>query len=431
MIAAGGRVLVVGAGPAGTAAVSELRRAGFAGEVVVLCDDPDAPYDRPACSKGLLTGTHRPQDVTLPVEGNEVVWRLGRRAVQLDLPARTVLTDTGEQYSYDGLVQATGTYCPAPPGWPVGTAGIHQVHSLADAWALRADLRHARRVAVVGAGLTGCEVASAVCGLARDCVLIDPAAAVMARALGRPVADRVTRHIQREGVEVRLGQQVLRLHRWRDAWALDLSGGDAVVADVVVTTVGERPDTGWLAGSGLPLAGGVRCDEFLRVVGAREVVAAGAVARWPNPCHGTGPDRAGHWIAALEQGRAAARTLLAGDRPVAPVAVVPRFSSDQFGLRIQVCGYLPDDPVAVGVTELRPRRRDPVRAGLVVTYWAGGRLTGVVAVNAPHAFGRPARAVLAEAEAAVEAAGIAAAAAGIAAAAGAADPADARDGGYH
>ena len=114
--------------------------------------------------------------------------------------------------------------------------------------------------------------------------------------------------------------------------------------------------------------------------------AAGALARWPDPRHGTAqPRRVGQWIMAVEQGRAAARTLLTGDGPAPPVSLLPRFWSDQNGLRIQACGRL-SDQADVHLTELRPRRRDAARAGVVAGYVQDGRLAGVVAVNAPRAF---------------------------------------------
>jgi NADPH-dependent 2,4-dienoyl-CoA reductase/sulfur reductase-like enzyme len=169
------RVVVVGAGRAGVAAVEELRRLGYGGELVVLHDEAAPPYDRPACAKGLLTGHKRPVDALLRVHGADAVhWCFGRRAVALDAGERVVHTDTGERFGYDGLVLATGAAPVPPPGWPVHEPGLHVLYRLADAWRLRHELRDARRVAIVGAGLTGCEVAHAVRSLARQCVLIDP-----------------------------------------------------------------------------------------------------------------------------------------------------------------------------------------------------------------------------------------------------------------
>src|SRR5439155_5636584 len=226
-------------------------------------------------------------------------------------------TDTGEQFAYDGLVIATGSHGVAPRGWPVGEPGLHVLHALEDAWALRHDLRYADRVAIVGGGLTGCETASAVRSMARSCVLIDSNHQVMTRAVGELVGRLVTDELRRNRVNLRLGRRVRDIDRRRRGWRLVLDDGSEVDADVVVATTGERPDTGWLdATPGLDTKDGVLCDETLRVAGAEAVVAAGAVARWPNLRYDNRPRRCGQWIAAMEQGRAAARALLAGDRPV-------------------------------------------------------------------------------------------------------------------
>jgi len=148
------RIVVVGAGPAGLAAADELRRLGFTGDLTVLGDE--RPYDRPACSKGLLSGHQKPSDVALRMPEAPMELRLGRRAVLLDTDNQVVITDDDEVYRYDGLVIATGAAPVVPRGWPVGEPGLHTLHTLSDAWAVRSELYHAERVAIVGGGLTGC-----------------------------------------------------------------------------------------------------------------------------------------------------------------------------------------------------------------------------------------------------------------------------------
>jgi len=394
------RIVIVGAGRAGVAAAEELRRLGFTGEVALLCDERDGPYDRPSCSKGLLTGHKRPQDVGLPVhDAGDLSWYLGRRAIDLDPVGREVFTDTGETFAYDGLVIATGAGADRFPPWArdataAGEPGVHALHSLADAWALRRALRDAHRVVVVGGGITGSEVACAVRSLARECVIVHSGRALMGRALGEVVGGFVTDAVAEEGVDLRLGRRLRALHRVRRGWLVELDDGDTVTGDLVVATTGAKPDTDWLADTGADLTQGVLCDEALRVEGLDGVVAAGSVARWPNLRYGTRPRRSEHWIGALEQGRGAARTLLAADGEAAPVTVTPRFWSDQHGLRIQVCGEVPDDG-EVTITELRRGRRDVARAGVVVGYHRDDRLVGLVAVNAAHAFTSIARGMLA------------------------------------
>src|SRR5690606_26468366 len=362
-----------------------------------MCDEPEAPYDRPSCSKGLLNGTKRPRDARMPVQEDLAIqWELGKRAVHLDPANRVVLTDTDEKYRYDGLVIATGARPLWPEGWPRGEPGLHQAHGLADAWRLRQALHRARRVAIVGGGLTGCEVACTVRALARQCVLIDSKQQVMTRALGEVAGRYITEEVERDGVELRLGRRVRRLDRGRKGWVLTLDDGSEVTADLVVSTIGERPDTQWLASTGFDISDGVLCDEHLRVVGGEDVVACGTVARWPNLRYRTEPRRVGQWIMALEQGRAAAATLLRSDHPARPAALVPRYWSEQFGLRIQVCGEVPDDGSAeMTVSRQRPGRRDTARGGVLINYYRDGEQIGVVGINAVRAFTTTARMMLA------------------------------------
>jgi NADPH-dependent 2,4-dienoyl-CoA reductase/sulfur reductase-like enzyme len=391
-----GRILIVGGGRAGVAAAEELLYQGFRGEVTILGAERDPPYDRPQCSKKILTGHARPRDVRLPVRaGMNVRWLLGRRAIGVDPISRVVYTDVGEELRYEGLVVATGAR-PAPPAtWPIGEPGLHVLHTLDDAWRLRKSLRDASRVAIIGAGLTGCEAAFAVRSLARDCLLIDSKPQVMTHALGELVGAIVTDEVRREGVSLRLGRRVRQLNRCQRGWLLLLDDGEEIWADLVVATTGEKPNTQWLADAGLDVSDGLLCDESLRVVGADGIVAAGTVARWPNLRYGPRPRRCGQWIAALEQGHAAAQTLLHGGGWAPPVTILPRFWSEQFGMRIQVCGDQPTT-AEVTVTEMRPRRRDIARAGMLVSYTVDSRLVGVVAVNAPQAFTTTTHALSAE-----------------------------------
>jgi len=387
------RILVVGAGAAGLAAAAQLRRLGFPGQVLVLGDEPNGPYDRPACSKGILTGHQTPRDVRLPVP-DDVRLELGR-AVELDPVDHTVTVESGHLYAYDGLVIATGGTASLPKGFPDDEPGMHLMHNLGDAVGVRRDMRDAERVAIVGGGLTGCEVACAVRSMAREAIIIDSRKVLMHRAIGEPIGGLVTWAHQDSGIETRLGRRVREAVRWRGEWRLALDDGEWVYADMVVVTTGERPGTAWLATSGLDVGDGVACDETLRVVGAEDIVAAGVVARWPNWRYGPQAIRVGQWIAAMEQGAAAATTLLAGPAVVPPMTLLPRFWSYQDDLRIQVCGQI-ESYTEVALTEMRPGRRDIARAGVLASYYDDGRLTGLVAVNAPRAFTATTRALLAD-----------------------------------
>ena len=384
------RVVVVGGGRAAVAAVEELDRLGFTGAVSVLAGESHPPYHRPACSKGLLTG-QRPAEVHLSTDAS-ARWLTGRVAAELDARRQIVYAQTGEMYEYDGLVVATGARPVIPDGWPVGEPGLHRLHSLDDALSLAADLRRAQRVAVVGAGLTGCEAACVVRSLARECVLIDSNPQVMTRAVGSVTGGLVADTMRREGVRMRLGRRVKHLSRGRRGWRLDLDDGSHVDADLVIATLGERPDTDWFTARHADTTDGLLCDESLRVQRrgpgrrgrgggplAQRLVRRQARPRRPvDRRHGAGPGRG--------------PTLLSGSRAAPAVGVLPRYWSDLFGLRIQVCGRI-DQAEEVAVTELRPGRRDIARGGVLAAHRRGGVTSGVVAVNAPRQFTTLARAM--------------------------------------
>jgi NADPH-dependent 2,4-dienoyl-CoA reductase/sulfur reductase-like enzyme len=381
------RIVVVGAGRAGLAAAETLRENGYGGEVLLLGDEATRPYDRTACSKGILSGRQRPVDVALkPRPGIGVTYALGRSAVDVDLVRHNVRTDDDRELGYDGLVVASGCGPSLPAEWPIGAPGFHVLYGLWESWSLRHDLRWAERVAIVGGGLSGCEAAYTIRNLAREVVLIDSNPGVMTRAIGGPASEYMTAEVRRDGIELHLGRRVQGVEPLRRGFLVTLSDGSEVMADIVVAALGERPNVDWMRSSEhWDISEGVLCDESLRVVGVPNVVAAGSVARWRNVRFGTPPARCGQWIAALETGQIAARTLLAGDEPAEPAAILPRYWSEQFGLRVQVCGQL-SEWAEISVTHLRPGARDPVRSGIIIGYSLTDQLVGLVAINAPYAF---------------------------------------------
>jgi 3-phenylpropionate/trans-cinnamate dioxygenase ferredoxin reductase subunit len=372
--------VVVGASLAGAWAARTLRREGFEGDLTVLGAEPHAPYDRPPLSKEYLAGAWTDDRLALRVAADlgpaDVAWRLGERAVSLSLEDRQVHLAGGDRVGFDGLVIATGARPRLLPGTE-GRAGVHVLRTLDDAVALRDALdRGPDRVAVVGAGFIGGEVAATARGRGLAVTLIEAAAAPLTRVLdpesGMAVADLHRGH----GVEVRLGVGVAEVRGHPRVEALVLDDGSVVAAPVVVVGIGVVPDTGWLEGSGLSVDDGVVCDETC--LAAPGVVAAGDVCRWPNPRFGGTHRRVEQWDNAVDQGAYAARRLLAwfDDRPVEPFAPVPWFWSDQYDRKIQLAG-LPGPHREVVHGSVADRR-------FVQLYADGDRLVGALCWNRPR-----------------------------------------------
>ena len=371
------RIVVVGASLAGLRAAEELRRLGFAGTLTLLGAEPHLPYDRPPLSKEFLAGNADAAALALrrqPYEELELELRLGVRATGLDPGARVLATDTGD-LAYDGLVVATGSAPRRLPNQPA-LAGIHVLRTLDDAEALRADLARAARVVVVGAGFIGAEVAATCRGRGLAVTVLEALPSPMVRGLGPMLGDALAGLHRDHGVDLRTSVGVAGFEGTERVERVLLADGSAIDADVVLVGVGAAPVTDWLEGSGLTIDNGVVCDETL--LAGPGVVAAGDVARWPNPAAGGELVRLEHWTNATEQGVAAAARLLAGDGPGEPFSSVPFVWSDQYDVKIQVIGHVSgDDTVEVVDGALDERR-------FVAIFGRGDRLTGAVAFSRPR-----------------------------------------------
>jgi NADPH-dependent 2,4-dienoyl-CoA reductase/sulfur reductase-like enzyme len=369
-------VVVVGASLAGLRAVQALRRAGFAGRVTAIGEESEPPYDRPPLSKEVLAGKWdaertrllRPEDEAL-----EVAWRLGRRAESLDLAARQIVLAGGERVPFDGLVIATGTFARRLPGAPP-LAGVHVLRTLSDCLALRAELDRSPRVAVIGAGFIGLEVAATCRGRGLPVSVIESLPAPLQRGLGAELGAFVGEIHRDQGVDLRLGARVARLVGGERVEAVELTGGERIPADVVLVGIGAAPATAWLEGSGLELDDGVVCDAACRATRAPFVVAAGDVARWPNPLFGVSM-RIEHWSNASEQADHAVATLLAGEGGGEPFAPVPFVWSDQYDRKIQIAGRLE------GADETRIVDGSLAERRFVMLFGRRGRVVGVLGMN--------------------------------------------------
>jgi NADPH-dependent 2,4-dienoyl-CoA reductase/sulfur reductase-like enzyme len=383
-------IVIVGASLAGLRAAQALRKRGFDGRVVMIGAERHAPYDRPPLSKQLLAGEWpasrlffhaREQHATL-----ELDQRLGQAARSLDVREQHVVLESGETVSYDGLVIATGA---TPRMLPrvEGLKGVHVLRTLDDAMGVASALQQGARVAVIGAGFIGLEVAASCRKLGLTVSVIEPQRLPLLALLGEPMAKSVFALHADHGVDFHLGVRVRELVGEGRVERIVLDDGQEVACDVAVVGIGVVPETGWLDGSGVALSHGVLCDERL-ATNVPNIVAAGDVVRWPNAAVGGELMCVEHWSNAAEQGQAAAARLLDG-AVVAPFQHMPYFWSDQYDRKFQCTGRVrADDTFEVLQGSLD-------RASFAAAYGRDDRLCGVLTSNAPGVFLR-ARKLLAQ-----------------------------------
>src|SRR5689334_23527078 len=264
------RVVIAGGGLAGQRTAEALRALGHDGPITMLAAERHAPYDRPPLSKAVLAGEEaglslRPESWH---KDNGVELLTGTPATGLG-PGRVHMPHG--DVAYDELVIATGASPVTLPGLPHAQA----LRTLDDARALRGHLKPNARIAVIGAGLIGQEIASAAAAQGAHATLIDVSTRPFDALLGPGQGDWLRARHERAGVTLRLGRRLIAT----DEDALLLDDGTTVVADHVVVAIGVRPDLSWAGDTtGAHLAG---------------------------DCTGSA-----HWEAAVRQANAVARAIL-------------------------------------------------------------------------------------------------------------------------
>jgi 3-phenylpropionate/trans-cinnamate dioxygenase ferredoxin reductase subunit len=368
-VAFGGRVVVAGAGLAGLRTVTELRERGFTGQITMIGAEILPPYDRPPLSKKVLTDEGIDPSLQADFGALDIDFRPGEAATGMD--GETLATDRGT-YPYDRLILATGALPVALPG--PGRQRFLRTYD--DALAMRALLRPGLRLTIVGAGWIGAELATAAAARGGQVTVVEAGPAPLAVAIGAPVGAQTSRWYAAAGVQLRTGVAVESVQSAGSEpgseQGLALAGGGWIAADEIVTAVGVRPATGWLAGSGLWLENGVAVDAGLRA-SLPGVYAVGDCAAFESRRFGRRL-RFEHWDVALHAPEVVAANVLGGDEAYDPV---PYFWSEQFGRMVQYAGYHGD-------AERLVWRGDPAGPAWAACWLAVGRLVAILTVDRPR-----------------------------------------------
>jgi 3-phenylpropionate/trans-cinnamate dioxygenase ferredoxin reductase subunit len=373
------RVVIIGAGHAGGTLAALLRQYGHTGSITMVGDEPIAPYQRPPLSKAWLKGEADAESLALrPLEfyaEANIDFRPSVRAVKLERSARKVHLSDGSKLDYDVLVIATGARAIALPIPGADLKGVLSLRTAADAEALKAQVGPGKKLAVVGGGYIGLEVAASGRALGAEVVVLERESRLLARVACEALSTFFRDVHEQHGVTFELGASVTGF-AGEDGHitGVVLADGRVIPCDTAVVGVGVIPNDELAVESGLETARGVVVDLEARTADPH-VFAIGDVAHRPMPIYGR-MFRMESVPNALEQAKQAACAITG--RP-APAGEVPWQWSDQYDLKLQIAGYAFDvDEIIV--------RGDPKNGKFAVFHLKGDQLQSVEAINAPPEF---------------------------------------------
>lgn len=377
-------VVILGAGHAGGTAAALLRQYGFEGPITLVGEEPVPPYQRPPLSKAWLKGEADADSLALkPLEfygEHGIAFIPSTRAVGLHRQTRTVTLSDGAVLHYDVLILATGARAIALPIPGAELEGVMFLRSAADAERLKATIGPGKRLAVVGGGYIGLEVAASGRALGAEVVVLERESRLLARVACEPLSTFFKTRHEAHGVTFELGASVTGFVGSESGGAnghvtgVSLADGRTIACDAAVVGVGARPNEELAKDAGLDCARGVVVNLEARTSDPA-IFAIGDVAHRPMPIY----DRMFRMESvpnALEQARQAA-SAITGRTP--PAGEVPWQWSDQYDIKLQIAGY-PFDADEILV------RGDPTTGQFAVFHLKGDLVQAVEAINSPPEF---------------------------------------------
>ncbi|MFM0511698.1 FAD-dependent oxidoreductase [Paraburkholderia sp. RL17-373-BIF-A] len=333
--------LLLGGGATSAAAARALRREDAAASIVILCSETLAPYQRPQLTKGFLGGTLDASQMAIHAPGfyaeRHIELLLGARAVSVNLAAHTVHSSDARAFHYRKLLIATGASARVPDLPNATLRGVHCLHSVADAAAIREAATGAGRAVVLGASFVGLEVAASLRALGLTVTVIERGRRVLPLLGTQILSDYFMRRCAERGIDVLLDRNIREFVGSAAVEAVVTDRGESMECDLVVVAIGVTPNCEFLRGSGLVLEDGIVVDEFLRTSDP-DVFAAGDVASFPDPVFGV-RRRIEHWDNAIRQGRLVARNMVGGSFPYQDVSM---FYGDVFDISYNFLGRAED-----------------------------------------------------------------------------------------
>jgi 3-phenylpropionate/trans-cinnamate dioxygenase ferredoxin reductase component len=365
-------VVIVGAGHAGVQAAASLREEGFEGDIVLLSDEKELPYQRPPLSKAFLKGEMDLHGLPLRAEAfyrdHCIDLRLGARATRIDRAARRVVLADGASVGYGHLILATGARQRRLEVPGIDLPGVYALRNIADATALRERIVSGTRIVVIGAGFIGLEVAATAAKLGAETAVVE-----IARPMGRAVSPALSKFYaeahQGFGARLFLRVGVSAIKGADKAEAVALTDGEVLLADLVLVGVGVAAEDALALEAGLECENGVVVDAHL-VTSDPAISAVGDCAAFPNATLGAMTRLESIQNAVDQAKRVAAR--LAGHSE--PYDALAWFWSDQGDLKLMIAGLSHDvDEWVV--------RGDPKTRAFSIFGFRGGKLAVVESVN--------------------------------------------------
>ena len=371
------KVVIAGAGHAAGQLIASLKQQKFAGQIVLVGDEPYLPYQRPPLSKKFLSGDMPAERLYLKpasfYDDPQIELRLETLISEIDRDGKTLKTDSGD-IAYDTLILALGSRVRHLPVEGADLDGVHYLRRIADVDGIHAELQHKKNAVIVGAGYIGLEVAAVIRQLGLEVTVVEMADRVMSRVVSPEISDFYQIEHTTQGVKLRLSTGIAAFRGDGRVSAVETADGELIPADFVVVGIGIIPNVELASDAGLTVEDGIVVNDQCQTSDP-SIYAVGDCTSHPNSIY----DRQLRLESvhnALEQAKTAVSNICGKETHYSQV---PWFWSDQYDLKLQIAG------LSMGYDDI-VIRGNPADRSFACLYLKDGILIATDAVNSPKEF---------------------------------------------
>lgn len=372
--------IIIGGSHAAAQLAPSLRQEGWEGRILVISDDSHLPYHRPPLSKAYLSGEKDAVSLLIRAESMyekfDIDFKMNTRVDKIDRENKTLTLNNGETLQYDKLAICTGARVRKLPIPGTDLKGVHYLRDIADAEAIKQNIKVGGKAVIVGGGYIGLETAALLRKIGMHVCLLETMDRVLQRVTSEEISAFYNRIHTEEGVDIITGVMATEI-AGNDgrADAVICNTGERVDADLVIIGIGVIPNIELAEDCGLNIDNGILVDEFAQTSDP-DIVAAGDCTNHPNPIYGR-YIRLESVPNASEQAKAAAASICGNDKSY---GALPWFWSDQYDLKLQIAGLNHDYDKVVVRGDIENTR------SFVAWYLKEGSVIAADCINRPMEF---------------------------------------------
>jgi NAD(P)H-nitrite reductase large subunit len=273
--------VIIGNGPTGVIAAETLRKADPAGKITMIGSEAEPPYSRMAIPY-LLMGNIKEEGTHLRKGNNHFaqmkIDNVVGKVSKVDTVSQKITLESGAQHSYDRLLIASGSHPVAPPIPGIDLPGIHPCWTLDDARKIMSIAKPGARVLQMGAGFIGCIIMESLAARGVKLTVVEMGDRMVPRMMTEGAGKMIKQWCEKKGVAVHTGAKVNSIEKAADgSLVANLSTGDKIAADLIISATGVKPNIGFLQGTEVKTAAGVLVNEKMQT-NVADIYAAGDVA---------------------------------------------------------------------------------------------------------------------------------------------------------